>query len=172
MDFSFILDIITIIILTGVFFFLWREKKHFYSLKPFIGAAACLISARLLDTLFAFPNINLILKNVRIRYINYFLWNYISNLADVFGVVFLATGLVKTIKFQIRDEQKIKQLESYLAICPVCKKFRNEFGVWKPIEDYILETTDTSITHGFCPECAAKILKSLDGSAAIEDDKM
>jgi hypothetical protein len=172
MDFSFILDITTIIILAGVFIYLWREKRHFYSLKPFIGAAACLISARLLDTLFAFPDINLILKNVRIGYINYFLWNYISNLADVFGVVFLATGLVKTIKFQIQDERKIKQLESFLSICPMCKKFRNEYGVWKPIEDYIVQKSDTSITHGFCPECAAKVLKSIDGSGTAKSDKI
>ncbi len=56
----------------------------------------------------------------------------------------------------------IKILESFLSICCVCKKIRNEDGKWQDIEFYITNHTETKFEHGFCPECAKKLLKSLD----------
>jgi hypothetical protein len=54
---------------------------------------------------------------------------------------------------------EIKILESFLSICCVCKKIRNEDGDWQPIESYISKHSDTVFSHGYCPECARKALE-------------
>lgn len=54
---------------------------------------------------------------------------------------------------------QIKILESFLSICCVCKKIRNEEGAWEQMESYISEHSDTTFSHGYCPECAKKAMK-------------
>ncbi len=48
---------------------------------------------------------------------------------------------------------RIKQLEDLLPICSYCKKIRDEQQNWDPIEHYISKHTDSSFSHGICPEC-------------------
>ena len=55
--------------------------------------------------------------------------------------------------------EEIKTLDSLLPICAKCKKIRDEKGCWHHLESYITERTDTEFTHGFCPECADKVMK-------------
>lgn len=57
-----------------------------------------------------------------------------------------------------RSLAEIKVLEAYLSICSQCKKIRNEEGKWQPLETYIGEHSDTTFSHGYCPECAKKAL--------------
>lgn len=57
---------------------------------------------------------------------------------------------------------EIKILESFLSICSVCKKIRNEEGNWQQIESYISKHSGTEFSHGYCPECAKKVLEELD----------
>jgi len=52
--------------------------------------------------------------------------------------------------------EEIKQLNGLLPICSHCKKIRDDKGYWTRIEDYIENRSDTSFTHGICPECADK----------------
>jgi len=54
---------------------------------------------------------------------------------------------------------KIKILESFLSICCVCKKIRNEEGNWQQMESYISNHSDTQFSHGYCPECARKAME-------------
>lgn len=57
----------------------------------------------------------------------------------------------------------IKRLEGLVPICMSCKKMRVEgvdpkdSGAWVPLERYISEKTNASLTHGLCPECAKKM---------------
>lgn len=57
----------------------------------------------------------------------------------------------------------IKRLEGLVPICMNCKKMRIEGHdpkdqtAWIPLEKYISERTDASLTHGLCPECAKKL---------------
>ncbi|MBJ6724178.1 response regulator [Geomesophilobacter sediminis] len=54
---------------------------------------------------------------------------------------------------------EIKVLKGLLPICAYCKKIRDDTGYWQKIEDYFSEHLDTKFTHGFCQDCADKILK-------------
>jgi len=54
---------------------------------------------------------------------------------------------------------EIRILESFLSICCVCKKIRNEDGSWQQLESYISGHSDTKFSHGYCPDCAKKALE-------------
>lgn len=60
-----------------------------------------------------------------------------------------------------RTISEVKLLESFLSICCQCKKIRNSDGTWQQIDTYICEHTDTKLSHGYCPECASKVMKNL-----------
>lgn len=47
----------------------------------------------------------------------------------------------------------IKTLSGLLPICASCKKIRDDRGYWNQVETYIMQHTDASFTHGYCPEC-------------------
>ena len=55
---------------------------------------------------------------------------------------------------------QIEALQSLLPICAWCKKVRNDSGYWYQIEKYITANSKTKITHGICPECEDKFLKT------------
>jgi DNA-binding response OmpR family regulator len=48
---------------------------------------------------------------------------------------------------------EVMQLESLLPICSYCRKIRDPNDRWHDIEAYISNHTETSFTHGICPEC-------------------
>jgi len=79
-----------------------------------------------------------------------------GNICDVVGILFLIYGFLKTIEFQKKEAKRIQDLETLLPLCAWCKKFRTEHGEWKPIEVYLHDSGAPTITHGICPECAAK----------------
>ncbi|BDU78408.1 hypothetical protein [Mesoterricola sediminis] len=49
---------------------------------------------------------------------------------------------------------QIRVLKDILPICARCKKIRNDAGYWEQVESYISTHTDTTFTHGCCPDCA------------------
>ncbi len=51
---------------------------------------------------------------------------------------------------------KVRQLSGLLPICAGCKKIRDDYGVWKPVEIYVGEHSEANFTHGFCPDCSRK----------------
>lgn len=64
----------------------------------------------------------------------------------------------------------IKRLEGLVPICINCKKMRVEGldpkdqTAWMPLEKYMSEKTNASLTHGLCPECAKKLYgKTMQG---------
>lgn len=50
-------------------------------------------------------------------------------------------------------QTEVKQLESLLPICSYCQKIRDTADRWRSLEGYIAQRTETSFTHGICPEC-------------------
>lgn len=48
---------------------------------------------------------------------------------------------------------EMRQLESLLPICSYCRKIRDQNDRWHSLENYVARRTDTSFTHGICPEC-------------------
>ncbi|HOP31496.1 MAG TPA: response regulator [Spirochaetota bacterium] len=57
--------------------------------------------------------------------------------------------------------EKIKTLSGLLPICSVCKKIRNDTGYWDSLEKFFAEHIDISFSHGYCPDCAKKILDEI-----------
>jgi phosphoserine phosphatase RsbU/P len=55
---------------------------------------------------------------------------------------------------------QVRQLESFLPICCYCKRIRDDANYWRQIEDYIRSRTGTNFSHGICPTCAEKIMKT------------
>jgi len=53
----------------------------------------------------------------------------------------------------------VKTLEGLLPICSCCKRVRDDTGYWNQIDTYLDRHTDASLSHGYCPECAAKSFK-------------
>ena len=60
-----------------------------------------------------------------------------------------------------KSMSEIKFLEGFLSICSQCKKIRDENGEWQLLESYISSHTFTTFSHGFCEECAQKVLAEI-----------
>ncbi|HOP63436.1 MAG TPA: response regulator [Spirochaetota bacterium] len=58
--------------------------------------------------------------------------------------------------------EKIRTLSGLIPICSVCKKIRNDNGYWDQIEKYLSEHADVNFSHGYCPDCAQKILDKME----------
>ena len=52
---------------------------------------------------------------------------------------------------------QIKTLSGFIPICSNCKKIRNDEGYWNQVENYIMEHSDASFTHGICPDCMSRL---------------
>jgi hypothetical protein len=46
-----------------------------------------------------------------------------------------------------------------LPICSCCKRVREDSGYWSQIDSYLSQHTNASLSHGYCPECAARAFK-------------
>jgi response regulator RpfG family c-di-GMP phosphodiesterase len=56
--------------------------------------------------------------------------------------------------------KQVKQLRGLLPICMYCKKIRNDGDYWQQVEAYISDHTGAEFSHGICPDCYDKLLKS------------
>lgn len=105
-----------------------------------------------------------------------------NNVIGVVGAAIDVTPLVRTREavlvagreaegISIEPEQLADSLKSELAplcpmdtlipICSVCKQIRDESGRWHSIENYISSRAGARFTHGYCPECAEKMLREV-----------
>ena len=162
MNFSFLPDAVSFFLLCWTFILLWRERKQFQSLTPVTVAVVFLSLGRIADIILELSishstsplgwkreSFDLIMTNT-------------GNMCDVIGILFLIYGFLKTIEFQKKEEKRIHNLETLLPLCAWCKKYRTENGEWKPIEKYLQESGGPAVTHGICPECASKQLKTAE----------
>lgn len=56
---------------------------------------------------------------------------------------------------------KVRLLSGMLPICCSCKKIRDDQGYWEQIEVYIRDHSEAEFTHGYCPECVARLYPKL-----------
>ncbi len=47
-------------------------------------------------------------------------------------------------------------LRDLLPMCASCHKIRDDKGYWSLVEQYLESHTQTTLTHGICPECLQK----------------
>ncbi len=53
--------------------------------------------------------------------------------------------------------EEIHTLQGIIPICSSCKKIRDDKGYWNQIEEYISTHTDSTFSHGICPDCVQKL---------------
>jgi hypothetical protein len=51
----------------------------------------------------------------------------------------------------------IEVLSDLLAMCSSCKSIRNDDGRWVPVETYLQRHGEVAVSHGICPQCAARL---------------
>jgi len=51
---------------------------------------------------------------------------------------------------------EIKQLNRLLPICSFCKNIRDGKDYWENVESYITHNTNSTFSHGVCPDCYEK----------------
>lgn len=56
--------------------------------------------------------------------------------------------------------KQVKQLRGLLPICMYCKKIRNDEDYWQQVETYISDHSEAEFSHGICPGCYEKLMKS------------
>lgn len=83
--------------------------------------------------------------------------------ADYVAKPFIAAELIARIRIQL----EIKQLRHLIPVCSMCRKVRDDAGLWSELEHYIDTHTHTRFSHGICQECARKYYPDLD---LYEDD--
>jgi hypothetical protein len=80
-----------------------------------------------------------------------------------YSVLLLAVTAFLTILFRRfqRDLDtafaQIKTLRGIIPICSSCKKIRDDQGYWNQLETYIGKHSDADLSHGICPDCAARL---------------
>jgi hypothetical protein len=57
-------------------------------------------------------------------------------------------------------EDETAALRRLLPLCSWCRRIRSDDGKWELIEHYLKKKADTDVTHGVCPECYEKQLRS------------
>ncbi|HUX10038.1 MAG TPA: response regulator [Terriglobia bacterium] len=79
-------------------------------------------------------------------------------------VGFRVLDLQNKLADRVRDLEtalaQVKQLRGLLPICMYCKKIRKDEDYWQQVESYISDHTEAEFSHGICPECYEKVLKS------------
>jgi len=60
--------------------------------------------------------------------------------------------------------KEIKILQGFLLICASCKKIKDKKGNWNQLEEYLSEHSEAKMSHGICPDCAARLYPELNMS--------
>jgi phosphoserine phosphatase RsbU/P len=55
---------------------------------------------------------------------------------------------------------RVKQLQGLVPICAYCKKIRDDKNYWHQVEDYVSRHSGAQFSHGMCPECFDRIMKT------------
>jgi len=56
---------------------------------------------------------------------------------------------------------EVKTLRGIIPICASCKKIRDDNGFWQQVETYVSAHSEALFSHGCCPECDEKVIKTL-----------
>ncbi len=73
-------------------------------------------------------------------------------------------GTLREVKLRTRLEAamaEVRTLRGLLCVCARCKRVRAD-DAWESLEVYIRNRTDTSFSHGICPDCLQSQHAELD----------
>jgi len=96
----------------------------------------------------------------------YVVWNTLARLVSFLLIGWLVFRMREILyhEREVTDQlrrtlSEVKVLEAFLPICARCKKIRNQQGEWQQMEVYIGQHSNTQFSHGYCPDCARKIVE-------------
>jgi len=101
------------------------------------------------------------------------LWNATADL-DRALIYSVARDITRRKQAEREREQMLQELQTALAevqdlrkiipICSYCRNVRDDENYWHTVETYISEHLNTRLSHGVCPACYDKVVRSqLDG---------
>lgn len=79
-----------------------------------------------------------------------------ASINAVIRIVVLSSFALIIDRTAIQTRQLSRQvllLEGLLPICSHCKKIRDQNDQWQVMENYIMERSAATFTHGICPDC-------------------
>lgn len=86
------------------------------------------------------------------------------SLAAALAILFFLGFRIMKLAGSLEETQRqVRTLEGILPMCANCKKIRKEGmaqtdpGAWIPVDSYITDRSEASISHGICPECMEKL---------------
>jgi hypothetical protein len=162
MSHPYIFDLLSLIPLTWVLYYLWRQRKEFRSLIPFLLGALSLISGRILEVIVEHPGLHELIRfgqtSEQLEY--YFL--VASDLAEMGAILFFVVGFAQTIHYMKSGKDKIESYEILLPICASCKKIRSNDDHWEPVEAYLHKSGAPPLTHSLCPSCEADFRRRME----------
>jgi len=83
-----------------------------------------------------------------------------SELRARVGVGRRVVELQSTLAARARELQEaldnVRTLRGLLPICSFCNKIRDDEGQWNRVDVYIQRNSEANLSHGVCPDCAAK----------------
>jgi response regulator RpfG family c-di-GMP phosphodiesterase len=59
-----------------------------------------------------------------------------------------------------RTKYELRTLQGLLSICCYCKKLRDKDNNWLELADYLHKHSDVLLSHGICPDCYEKEVKT------------
>lgn len=59
---------------------------------------------------------------------------------------------------------ELQSLRGLIPICAQCKKIKDSDGYWHEVEKYLINHPEADFSHGYCPQCAKKILDEFESS--------
>jgi DNA-binding response OmpR family regulator len=76
-------------------------------------------------------------------------------------IVALEETLVQRVR-ELEDARgHLKALQEFIPICMYCHKIRHPNQDWQRLEEYLREHADMTLSHGLCPDCFDKVVKTL-----------
>ncbi len=57
----------------------------------------------------------------------------------------------------LQDVPEFVERSGLVPICAWCRKVRAPEGEWQSLEDYLSDQLRVGVTHGMCPDCAARL---------------
>lgn len=163
--FKVVSEYIIIAVLSVTLFVSYRFKSHFPEEihRPFTMAIVWTILAELAFTFYIS---------------NYGFSNMAGHLAKVVSFYFIYKGIIQSslktpyatlfqeliAKNEALEETlaNVRTLQGLIPVCAWCHKIREDSGYWESVESYLSHLEGTAVTHGICPECAAKLERDMD----------
>lgn len=80
-------------------------------------------------------------------------WIAVTNRTLAIAAIWITTVLAWE---RAKARAHIALLRDLLPMCASCHKIRDDKGYWSQVEQYLESHTQTTLTHGICPECLQK----------------